>query len=503
LVENYKDSDTVVAIFEYDEPHYVIGVSTGTQASSQYLSSDPTKLCPTTVQYGSKECVSDRLQIRHIRGSENDNVILEAFFEQEAADYPPGLLFVKMSETVGSNIWVSQSTVFQPDPNANLQWRIITASPASEGTQDTIVAGDPLFGPMILLGSVGFCVCTFFWTYFYRKRTVRVIAFADWKFTCVFVVGCSLLNTSTFTLLGNNTKATCLMRMWFFHFFFVVALSPLFVKVWRMYRLTQAAFKRATITNAKAAMYTLPLIVLQVVILTIFSVVDPPRPTEIIELDGSATRRIVCEANTDAFFIVEIVFEAGLVVAGCVLAYLQRNMDDKFGETKQMLVAMYNIALVGIVLLIVINVADIDGAGAKMLQAIGILWGSVLSAAAFVVPRMVQIHQGIGIRRSNVSVSGISGVSVDPTSGAFRSSNNYNSNYNSGTFSENGDYGYATSQRLSTLNAISEDTTAVASPEEAPSSPLQAKLSLGSSLTPPITNTSEADEAEDQVVTEP
>ena len=158
-------------------------------------------------------------------------------------------------------------------------------------------------------------------------------------------------------------------------------------------------------------MYTLPLILVQVVILVIFTFVDPPKPTDIVESDGGGdvTRRIVCDTETQAFFILQIVFEAGMVATGCVLAYMQRNMDDRFGESKHLLVAMYNIALVSVILLIVISVADLEGSATKMLQAIGVLWGSVLSAAAFVVPRMIQIQQGARLRRG----SGGGGTAVD------------------------------------------------------------------------------------------
>ena len=410
LVKNYLGTDAIVAIYEDAEPNYLIGASTGTQASTQYLVSDPTQLCPTTVQYGSKSCTTERLRIKDIQGSEGDDVILESFLLHEATGYPDDLLFVKLSDHVGADIYVSKVSLFQPNEGANLKWRVLTAFPATEGTTDTIVVGDPLFGPIIILGLVGVTVCSYFFAYFYSKRTVRAVAFADWKFTCAFIVGCGLLNTSTFTLLGENTDATCLLRMWSFHLFFVVALSPLFVKVWRMYKLVeQASFRRATITNMQAAIYTMPLILIQATILLIFTFVDPPSPTEIIENvdDGFPMRTIVCQSEGDAFFIVQLVLEAGLVVVGCVLAYLQRNMDDKFGEAKHMLVAMYNIALVGTIVIIVINVAEMDGSGKKMLQGIGVLWGSAISAASFVVPRMIQIRAGKGLRRSSIRVSGI------------------------------------------------------------------------------------------------
>ena len=419
LVDNYKDSNTIIAIFEDKAPYYVIGVSTGTQASARYLISDPMTLCPSSLWLTGDDCISERLQIKDIRESKHDDVILEAFLQHEVHKFPNDLLFVKMSpdDVVGGDIWVSQTTLYNAGISSNLQWRILIISPASEGIEDVIMAGDPLFGPLIMFGSIGVLACAYFCWYIYSKRRIRAIAFADWKFTCLFVAGCGLLNTSTFTLLGQNTEGTCLAHMWSFHLFFVMALSPLFVKVWRMYRLTESSYKRTTITSTTAAIYTMPLILLQIVILALFTILDPPKPSELItNNDKGVSRQIVCDSETNALFIAQVTFEAGLVFTGCVLAYLQRNMDDRFGETKHMLIAMYNIALVGIILLVVTSVSDLEGSATKLLQAVGVLWGSVISAAAFVVPRMIQIQQGASLRRgSNIQVSGA--FSISDTSG--------------------------------------------------------------------------------------
>jgi hypothetical protein len=415
LEENYKDSGTIVAIVEDAEPHYLIGMSTGTLASIQYLASDPTKLCPTSVQYGSKDCISERRTMEQIgEFSIEDAAIKQAFLKQKKAGFPQELLFVKISDEVGADSFVSQATIFEPNGGqSNLKWRIVTLSPASEETQDTIMPGDPFFGVVLFTGLVGLCACFCFFGYLYRKRNVRAIAFGDWRFTCVFVAACGLLNTATFTLVGPNTDTTCLTRMWFFHFLFVAALSPLFIKCWRMYMLTRPTYQRTTISNVQAAWYTLPFVAIQTTVLLVFTFVDPPKATEVISTDDGFTRSIVCQSNTPAFFIVQLVIEAGLVLVGCALAYLQRNMDEKFGESKQLLVAMYNIALVGIVILVVMNTADMYGAGSKLLLSIGILWGSVISAAAFVLPRMIQIYRGQGLRKHQVRISGTFSTEVN------------------------------------------------------------------------------------------
>ena len=93
------------------------------------------------------------------------------------------------------------------------------------------------------------------------------------------------------------------------------------------------------------------------------------------------------------------------MLVGCFLAFKSRNVDRRYGESKQLIFAMYNIALVGIVFLILLSVADIDPSGSRLLQGVGVWWGTVFSSAAFVIPRLVIIRQNRanGSSRRNAS----------------------------------------------------------------------------------------------------
>ena len=198
---------------------------------------------------------------------------------------------------------------------------------------------------------------------------------------------------------------------------FVVALSPLFVKVWRMKQLVgRTNMRRVSISNAQAALYTLPMILIQIGILLTITFLDPPEATQIIEENGSVVvQHIICQANSEALFIAELVLEAGIVIIGCMLAYTTRHMDSNFGEAKQLIFAMYNIALVGVILVLVDSLATVDSSGRSVLQAVGVFWGTVVSSAAFVLPRMVQMRsdQSTG-SRGQIRLSGLdpSGTSL-------------------------------------------------------------------------------------------
>jgi hypothetical protein len=281
---------------------------------------------------------------------------------------------------------------------------VIIVAPGAESTTDSITKGDPLLAVLCVIGGLGFCICSAIFFVMFSERKEKAVIFADWRFTCAFIFGCILLNGSTFTLLGENTDTTCLLRMWTFHLFFAVALAPLFVKVWRINQLVGMSIRRKSISNCKAAMYTLPVIMAQAAILLIFTFVDPPKWTEVIENNnGMVVQRAVCDHETDAFFITVLIFEAGFVLVGCYLAYKTRNLGDDFGEATQLVFAMYNIAFVGGIIVLVVNVADMDGNGQSVLQAVGVWWGTVFSTAAFVLPRLVKVRQRRRESRQNAS----------------------------------------------------------------------------------------------------
>ena len=97
--------------------------------------------------------------------------------------------------------------------------------------------------------------------------------------------------------------------------------------------------------------------------------------TVIIEEGGQGVSyRIVCAQETNAFFITQLVYEGGLLLIGCALAYKTRNMKEDFGESKQLSAAIYNIALVGIIILIVANVVEAYEGTIRLFICVGVCW---------------------------------------------------------------------------------------------------------------------------------
>jgi hypothetical protein len=99
-----------------------------------------------------------------------------------------------------------------------------------------------------------------------------------------------------------------------YHYTRLLALSPLFVKTWRMRTLIKASaeFRRVKISQSKAFLYTLPIVMCEIIILILFTLIDPPRPQELLGVgtrNGSiGVQQVTCEHHSNAFFITQFSF---------------------------------------------------------------------------------------------------------------------------------------------------------------------------------------------------
>lgn len=220
--------DTYVVIYEAQEPHYIVASSTGRNAASKVLKSDPTIPCPDA-ESDQDLCDVQRVKMFDLQGQQDDDILRVSYMEQVKRNYPRDLVASKLSDEPGAEAYVSQSSFYQS--GEDLEWIILVISPIPQDETDSLTNEDSLFGVVCVVASLGFVLCAAMFATFVYKRKSRAVILADWRFTSAFLMGCALLNLSSFTFLGENTDGLCMLRMWSFHFLFAVALSPLFVKV--------------------------------------------------------------------------------------------------------------------------------------------------------------------------------------------------------------------------------------------------------------------------------
>lgn len=398
-----SSSGATVLIVEDAEPNYIIGSSTGSSSTKKIRVDDESIDCDDSDIFAGIECKTVRSTAedyaKNSRNNPKDGIMARAFQAQKEKEHPKTLVVSPSGDNSNENgladYYVSQSLIYEQTEGQNLKWRIIVAMPVATATNDELNWGDPVTAVVFSVGLIGCISCIALFYIYFSKRGKREVAMSDWRFTSAFILGCALLNLSTLTTIGPTTDMSCMLRMWSFHLVFVLALTPLLVKVWRIHKLVGSAARavRLSITNKKAVLYTLPVIAVQVLILTLFSILDPSVPYTSVEIDGSSSyQHIVCKHSTNGFTITQLIFEGGFIFVGCVLAFLTRNLGEALGEAKQLLFAMYNIALVALIVLLLGAFLSIDQKSVYVIMTVGVFWATVFSSCAFVLPRLMQVQ---------------------------------------------------------------------------------------------------------------
>jgi uncharacterized membrane protein len=395
LESTFEDTNFSAAVYEYSEPYYMIASSTGTGILAHVLKVDETQTCnQEQIDTIPRICVLNRLTVNNFVSTEADVILRkghEVFLTKEDHN-GVNMVAVRQDDDNAASTSYLVTTLLYERPGQNLKWRIVVTNPLEGNPDDYILPGEGMYLLLCIIAGLGFCLCFFLFIAMYRRRNERAIQFGDLQFTSAFILGCAALNLSIFAFLGNPSDELCLTRMWVFYMLTTMMLAPLLVKTYRTYRLLGSPVAKAMnvkINNRDAWMRTLPIIITQVVILIVFTLTDPPVVTETIDVDDSnPTKGLRCEQETLAFSWTQGAYVFFLLVTGCILAYMTRNVDPRFGDAKALFFVIYNITFTTLMLSLIITFVAISESGMHSLQAIGVFWATVFSSAAFVLPRL-------------------------------------------------------------------------------------------------------------------
>ena len=238
LSEAVKDSKYTVAIYEDEEPYYMIGISTPTSMLRNVLKGT-TRTCPQE-QVRSEECETVRLTVDNLVDNKGeDQIIFKAHSEMKEKGYGDSYQNVTFNEfdDIHATLYFGESTHYE---KKNLKWRILVIGPVYRESDEIITKSTNYLFPLVFTACIGFVLCFTLFLLFYRKRLERAVQYTDVKLTSAFVLGCAALNLSNLLSIGETTKELCLIRTWAVLLLSSMSLSPLFVKVLRTYKMLGA-----------------------------------------------------------------------------------------------------------------------------------------------------------------------------------------------------------------------------------------------------------------------
>jgi hypothetical protein len=203
----------------------------------------------------------------------------------------------------------------------------------------------------------GLCFVTamFFMAWVYRNRESRVVKVMQPFFLFQICAGVILLSAAIipFSLDDevlqdtSGLEVACRSVPWLLSLGFTIAFSALFSKLWRINKLFTGgnALRRITVKPKHVLAPFAVLFTLNVILLTIWSIVDPLRwtrePLNVGE-DWNTYGACVSEGRTSTVMLALLcVTNLAALILACHQAYQARNISDEFSESKYIGIAIY------------------------------------------------------------------------------------------------------------------------------------------------------------------
>lgn len=204
---------------------------------------------------------------------------------------------------------------------------------------------------LVILASIGLIV----FTYLYRKR--KFIRGAQPQFLCLLSSGVIIMAASIIPMAmqepvsQKGLNASCMAQLWLFSFGFTTTFSALFCKLWRLNRLFKSAkqFKRINVKPQDVILPFAALLSLNIILLTVWSTVDPLRWVRVDlksydEFDRVVARTASCscesQTNQTIFYTFYFVLNLSALAIANWQSFLSWNVRTEFNESTQIMASM-------------------------------------------------------------------------------------------------------------------------------------------------------------------
>jgi 7 transmembrane sweet-taste receptor of 3 GCPR len=258
------------------------------------------------------------------------------------------------------------------------------------------------------------------------NHSVAVMHYASPSFLIGMLLGAALIMVGVILFaLDDPSEGTCTGALWMGLFGTSLALSMLFAKTFRVWRLLKAA--KQLRSRAISDMDLLPIAggitLLCIVLLAVWTAVDAPAPDRMTSGLQDDEYMIFCNSSEHgiAFMAATIAYFGILLAIGVVLAFLSRKFPSAFDESKWISLSIYCMSVASVIIVIVTFVLSDLEAKFMIVSACVIIAVASFTALLF-VPKIYLIYTGRGdeanISSRKSTVGGRSTFASGTSSGA-------------------------------------------------------------------------------------
>mmetsp|Transcript_2777 Transcript_2777/g.5792 ORF Transcript_2777/g.5792 Transcript_2777/m.5792 type:complete len:1366 (+) Transcript_2777:83-4180(+) len=332
------------------------------------------------------------------------------------------ITFTKSDCTSSNEYEISYAYTWGPDlaSGSRLGGKLLPADTTYKCAEVPIDSGA---GTLIaLLAIVGTIFCGLFSVYIIVKAKHPVIKSSQPMFCIVFATGCALICLQILSFLGEATNTSCALRNWLFNCLFTLAFGSIFAKTWRVWRVfSNTHLKKIRLTNMDTLKVMLILFAAEAIVLTLGQIISPYEATT-EQWEFAAGRFIdvkVCKSETGEWHLLTMAYKVVLVFIGCYLSWTTRNVDNAFAESKYIMLAIYQIAIYGLVAAVVAG-GDTPMNTTLTVQTVCCVFGAICCVSSVFFPKFLLIQSGqydqgfkSGSQGTSLNTGGGSGASAE------------------------------------------------------------------------------------------
>ena len=166
----------------------------------------------------------------------------------------------------------------------------------------------------------------------------------------LFYSGQMLISIGALVSTVVTSSGSCIVSEWFILAGYTLALSPIFIKVAAINKISHNAerLQRTMIDGRKLKIYPLYVLAPVIIFLTLWTAIDRPLPTEALSMQDNDTFgtnikvSTYCASNSKTWIFVAYSWQALILVSATVLTFQSRNVQQDMNESRILSFMIYS-----------------------------------------------------------------------------------------------------------------------------------------------------------------
>ena len=230
----------------------------------------------------------------------------------------------------------------------------------------------------------------------FKQRTVY--RSASIAFLALINFGLCLLFLSAITVVQSPSPASCGSLAWLFTFGWAFTFKPLFLKMYRIYKIfNRKQLRVVKLSNMKLLSYLAVLLTLELVVAAVWQGVAPLQPitTHVWQgvLDNQYTQCDVTSAGAPYLVILGVI-KACFLLFGTVMSFSTRKVSSTFNESSPVGWSIYNAIVACVVIIAIVTFTGAVGDTLVLMELFLVFWVAYSTWAFIFGTKLFTIAQG-------------------------------------------------------------------------------------------------------------